>query len=440
MDSKMLLDSWEQKGSDLDEFKALMADRDDNTMFLEVYNDTLGLCSLNRDDQNTGYIIDSRFIQRLRAGNGALMKVEVPKSDPSLFNETYFGTGFLLTRDNVKKSTRFSCDVNHPIAYYTSLRFMDTFAKRCDVKAERISKPSIARDIFIMDGLYESCQDSKPKKGRSILVIRHADHEVNGQMKKRRKVFAALSASYVGTKLSIIPEICELIMNDGTLGKAEFHSYSCSNFATEGIVEFPEIAKRMQEKYGLKDLIIPGIRIKSSDTGDASISVSGTYRVESSESYVIYQKTTRRNTGKFSEDEIMKDVNNVFSKMEDLPRCLSTKVKSFISSANTRKMNWTDENFSNISDAYKKAMDRLNMQTLLGAKRSKRLLNDILGDVNATKQYSEYDIAVTLLKAGDRIPPMNTSVVEQIRETLSRTAKFSYVVRHDDDYVKTETA
>jgi hypothetical protein len=196
----------------------------------------------------------------------------------------------------------------------------------------------------------------------------------------------------------------------------------------------------MQEKYGLKDLIIPGIRIKSSDTGDASISVSGTYRVESSESYVIYQKTTRRNTGKFSEDEIMKDVNNVFSKMEDLPRCLSTKVKSFISSANTRKMNWTDENFSNISDAYKKAMDRLNMQTLLGAKRSKRLLNDILGDVNATKQYSEYDIAVTLLKAGDRIPPMNTSVVEQIRETLSRTAKFSYVVRHDDDYVKTETA
>lgn len=93
------------------------------------------------------------------------------------------------------------------------------------------------------------------------------------------KVLSVRSRQYAPIKQQNILSILDRLQE----GRSDVTGWSMSNFKTEVQAEFPEIAKDYQEVFELRDPVMPGAILATSDTGDSSFHVRASIRIGTSE-------------------------------------------------------------------------------------------------------------------------------------------------------------
>ena len=123
------------------------------------------------------------------------------------------------------------------------------------------------------------------------------------------KVFSAISSRYGEIPQTRILEVIDRLL---IFGKPEIRDWSIDHFKTSVNVMFPEIAEDYAETYGLTHEIMPGIRIVTSDSKDASFYVEGTISIDGCDALPMESdraRISKRHFGSGDIDSLLQRVN-----------------------------------------------------------------------------------------------------------------------------------
>ena len=308
-----LLDSWRTSGNSFEELRETLRSMTKHTKFLRWHSADVELLSF----------IDERTITKedgeipvvasylLTPGNLPTSHPDRPfDSDVKAYRIAGIEEKLIKEWTNeVKLAIVFNDDNNEKhskVFYLTSTNALQTM-DRFGLAGDAFSHPSLERDLLIA-----KCFE----KDLGVTVIARV---VNG----KKKIFSILSDKYAHLDQDVIFDVVEEIEKSGEMGEAKCHNWEVSNFFTKLYVEFPKKAEELSTLYGLKREMIPGLLITTSDTGDSSFSVKGTWRIGSSNSLIINGEVKRKHSGKIDTNEILKDVSEkIFAEYAKLPEAL----------------------------------------------------------------------------------------------------------------------
>ena len=149
--------------------------------------------------------------------------------------------------------------------YFTSASLYESLCARANLKGDAARDTSIEKIAFIMRRFRRKPQTVKA-------LIRTFPH--NGIS----KIMVIGSSRYQYIPQTFFSKLIERIHI--TLGEMpQCYKWAINSFISTVNLEFPLLGKRLQQKFNLHDLFIPGICLVSSDTHDASISARATWRV-----------------------------------------------------------------------------------------------------------------------------------------------------------------
>ncbi len=123
------------------------------------------------------------------------------------------------------------------------------------------------------------------------------------------KVFSAISSRYGEIPQTKVLDVLDRLL---IFGKPEVRDWTIDHFKTCVNVDFPEIAEDYAETYGLSYSVMPGIRIVTSDSRDASFFVEGTMSIGGSDALPMeadQARISRRHFGDGDIDPILQRVN-----------------------------------------------------------------------------------------------------------------------------------
>lgn len=123
------------------------------------------------------------------------------------------------------------------------------------------------------------------------------------------KIFSAISSRYGEIPQTRVLEVIDRLL---VFGKPEVRDWTINHFQTQVNVIFPEIAEDYAETYGLSKAVMPGIRIVTSDSKDASFYVEGTISIGSSDSLPMeadQARISKRHFGGGDIDSVLQRVN-----------------------------------------------------------------------------------------------------------------------------------
>lgn len=129
------------------------------------------------------------------------------------------------------------------------------------------------------------------------------------------KVFSAISSRYGEIPQTKVLEVIDRLL---IFGKPEVRDWSIDHFKTSVNVMFPEIAEDYAETYGLPYSVMPGIRIVTSDSKDASFYVEGTVSIGGSDALPMepdQARISKRHFGSGDIDSMLQRVNLDFFPM-----------------------------------------------------------------------------------------------------------------------------
>ena len=129
------------------------------------------------------------------------------------------------------------------------------------------------------------------------------------------KIFSAISSRYGEIPQTKVLEVIDRLL---IFGKPEVRDWSIDHFKTSVNVMFPEIAEDYAETYGLPYSVMPGIRIVTSDSKDASFYVEGTVSIGGSDALPMepdQARISKRHFGSGDIDSMLQRVNLDFFPM-----------------------------------------------------------------------------------------------------------------------------
>lgn len=245
-----------------------------------------------------------------------------------------------------------------------------------------------------------------------------------------RKVFAFLGKYYKYIPQSILPTLAEDFIKEDLLGKGEVKSWSIDQTKTEILIEFPEAADEIQEAYKLPEKMVPGIYLASSDVGESSVRIMGTLRQKMCRYCVITDEVRRKHSGDVNPEAIaQKAKNRIFANVRVLPETLGELMGVSLKDYSRLDLSVTvdqDKNKSAVTDLYKKVLEKIAKSLSKGLQNN--LYDELCSEVDPSKRYSYYDIAITFLELPDRIQGISqrTSAFEDFAKDC---AKAPFIVK-----------
>lgn len=407
LNEKFLLDSFCERGNDLTKFSELINEIWSKTKFIKMSSKDLSVLSVaNESDPEKifVYLLNPReplpgdsYTDKLRSYCRSLEKKKIlEKGDfSSLINEVEENTRVILY-DDVR------------LLYVSSGIFSDLC--QFGIKGDFIQKPSFARDMVIAQQF---------KSDKKITLVCKSINGIN-------KVFAIRSGKYSCIPQSILLDIADKIKSAG-LGDFICKEWEVTNFLTQIYLEFPQKAEEMKIYYDLPDDYVPGLLLTTSDTGDCSVTVNGTWRIGNS--ITLQNKVAKQHMGTIDVDEIVKNAEStIFAEYTKLPEALCnlmiqniTDASWDLSTAAGRKAN-----AEAIEDTIKSVFKQLDMIKLIGKKNEKSLFTQLVDEFDPEMSFTAYDVAKSIMGIPGRLEGLNAVIERNLRRAVGQAPYLDY--------------
>lgn len=439
-DENALLDSFEVTGSSLDDLKEVTTVLTKNTQFMKWHSADIELLSfmdkrvIERDktDEKGNPVLDRKGNVKKEqipcVTNFVLTPGKLPTSNPSVpmdtllksYRESSVKTPELLREwtENVKLAVVFNDNtaVNKTKRFYltsaNALQTMDRFGMAGDF----LLTPCIERDMMIAKQF---------EKDLGVTVI---SRSCNGT----KKIFSILSDKYTHINQDILFDIVKEIETVGDMGEAKCYKWTVNNFFTKLYIEFPQKAKELSVLYGLKREMIPGILMTTSDTGDSSFKVKGTWRIEGSNSLVVNTEVKRKHIGEINKENVIDDISNqIFAEYAKLPEALCNLMAHDVTdpSWDLSTTAGLKANQAELENVIKTAFKRLGIVKAIGKKTEKKLREALVDEMDVSIHYTAYDIAMLILGLPERVEYMDKKKdITQLQKACSGAPFIKYDV------------
>lgn len=417
LNGKVLSDSFFLSGNDFEEFKNNVNDFKETIRFHRIRSSELQLLSHIATSKNgeTDYLfkvgekevsIQKEIILRTLIEGGfdlagtdeetelKNLECRYRRANVKLEKSSLLAKGdFSSLLDELRESNKLMLSIpgNKPLSrkfVFTTESLLATL-DRFGLKGGFLSRPSLARDVLVEQELIDGNKEI-------TLVCR----EINGV----EKCFAILSGKYKPIDQSVIFSLIERIEKDGLLGKPECREWFIDHYYTRVYIDFPDKAKELTNHFGKKECYTPGICISTSDTGDCSLKVAGTFRVGNS--LVTENEILHKHIGEYDEDDFIKEViETVFAEFTILPAKLCDLMMVDIGDT-TLDLSKAENRVLNAEfykDVLASAFNQLGITAAVGIKVKKQLFEGMLLEIDPSLNYTAYDIAVSLMKLPERV-------------------------------------
>ena len=428
MNGKFLTDTYLVTGNDYEEFKTKLAEISKTIRYKVINSADVALLSHRGTDATD---VDRFF--KLSASNIDVFenlickvleenKISLPghhtKNADTIFakSNVCLDKSALLKKGDFEEVLNEMSNDNHLMIevngepMFTSKSLLTTL-DRFGLKGSFLVRPSLTRDMAVMA---EFVEQEKPV----TLIYRKAD----GGMKK---VFSILSDKYQPIDQNVILDIIDDITDDGSLGKPICKEWEISHFFTKIYLDFPEKAKDIKNHYGKTEKFTPGLCIMSSDTGDCSLKVLGTFRVGNS--LTVQDEVLHKHIGDVDVEGIIKAVEErIFSEYAKLPDKLCDLMLVDIGDP---AADLTDEDNKNANiQAYKEvvtnAFKELGILKAVGVKARNILLEKMIFEAADDIHYTAYDICVELMRLPQRVSGLAS--LPQLQKAVGRAPYITY--------------
>ena len=382
-----LLDSFMAKGSDLSEFTELLEEIDSCTKAIPVEMTDMAFLSLRESDDNDSLIFNTINAEKVISGSlmpnfgrMTVKKLEDKGVSSEIINEL---------RDKTKLFIR----INNA-GYWVS---------------ENLSLGLAARADLMGGGAYNPCDELY-----YLLMRRYVDMLSNGTMVIRvqdnvKKIFACFSSRYHHVPQKLLTSIINGFK--GELGRAECSGWEVSQFYTDIIMEFPDVADDFSKTYNLKDTFVPGIRLSTSDTGASSIRAVGTMRYRKSRIYT--DEFSRKHSGSIDLKKLQEDVDDaIFKNFTKLPSRLCALMAIDIYDP---------------ADCTERILQQIGLEGCVGKRIAQKLIDEVIQEINPSVKYTAYDIATSILELPGRYYDDGaTSTVDRLASLVPKAAYADY--------------
>lgn len=419
---KDLLNSMKVVGSKYADLTRELSSIDEHTHTLDIRGKEITLLSIanlekyKEPDKTMVYVLGDEYIRGyIEKGEMLhLAPVENKIIGESLVEEARRTTGLLAVIDG---------------NFYTvSQSAVATLTLRAGVKGENtVSRGNIIRDLHLADGTFINNE-------KICAVYREALAE-DGTIV--RKIFSFLGKQYQPVAQITLARVIDKVDEEKILGEPKVRQFEINHEFTDIYLDFPEAAEDFKATYKLKDEIVPGLFLCTSDTGSSSVIVRGTYRI--GRSYITLSEVARKHTGSNKAEEIIEDVDEqIFTEFRKLPEALSFLLgKEVIDYASTdlSSPSGAEKNFCAVAELIKKLSKKLYNTKILAAKTRKELESELTDEINSSIHYTLYDLALLFMGIPERLEGLSRPVLDEIKKA---SAKAPYVLQEISKKARTD--
>jgi len=272
--------------------------------------------------------------------------------------------------DSAKASTATLPIAVSPLAINTLLR-------RAGLGGDAMCSPSLMRTVSIFLSFCRS-------KNRQVqLVLRKADSSPSAPI---RTVVAVHSDSYAYVEQMVLKELYDEMAK--ALGPGKGYRWGVSQSLSYIYVTFPELAKEIAATYSLPDELVPGVCIRTSDTGDCSLTIDGIWMGKNNRRFGG-EGLSRTHRGNFDKTQFIADAKEkIFDKYTELPFRLCEQLSVDIPDAKA---------------AIKFAFKGVGMTAAIGKKNSKILEDYLISEIDRKRKYTAYDISMMIAELPERM-------------------------------------
>jgi hypothetical protein len=401
MTKEVLMDNFAARGNDLEELKNVIDTMNKHTRFIKMKSGDLNLLSMigegtkdiNKADGTIEH--DVEVIMSLYLIPGSLPTIQLDKPLDSIikaYRKPTEADGLLEEWVNKTKLAIIHNENDGRQSFYftsgSALQTMDRFG----ISGECLLTPCFERDLLL-------AKRFELDRGVTAIVRQTEDG-------KFKKIFTILSDKYTHIDQTVLFDIIKQIEDAGEMGECKCHLWEINNFFTKLYVEFPKKAEELSALYGLSTQMIPGILITTSDTGDASFSVKGTWRAEDSNYVSINSEVKRKHSGEVDILKLVDEVTNkIFAEYAKVPEALCNLMAQDITdvSWDLKTSAGIKANQAEIENVYKAVFKRLGIVKAIGKKTEKVLRQAMVDEINPSIRYTAYDICMLIMTLPERV-------------------------------------
>lgn len=230
------------------------------------------------------------------------------------------------------------------------------------------------------------------------------------------KIFSIRSGKYTPIDQEIIFKIIKRLSKK--MGEPECKKWEFSHFFTSVYVEFPDHAEEIHGHSSVRKYI-PGLVIMTSDTGNSSLIIRGTWRnadMDPDET-AHFGEVSVKHMGAIDIDEICKEVENtIFVEYKKIAEAMCELLMRDISEGlDLSTPAGKKINRERVEKILRKAFKDIDLVKILGKKSEIKIREQIMSELDFRMPYTAYDIADIILAIPGR--------AKGPRQILSRLAK-----------------
>lgn len=413
-----LLDKYLVYGTDKAELKAELSNMDEVT-HVKVRNGKeiilLSIAKIDKfsePDKTTVYVLSDSYVSGFNERGEALHVANASdyKIGKELLKEATRTTGLLAVIDGE--------------LFVVGASALGGLSMQTGVAGETtLTRNGIIRDLHFADGLFIN-------NGKTSIVYR----EVEEGKETIRKIYAFLGKRYIQIEQSTLIAILDKIDEESLLGKTDLQYYRMSHAFTDIYVDLPDAAKDIKDVYHLKDDIIPGLFLCTSDTGASAVVCRGTYRI--GKNYVVMNEVAKKHTASNTVESFIESCDKeIFSEFRKLPETLAELMGKEIldySKIDLTTEGGQEENKGKYAALVESLAKKLMPIQVVPGKVRTAICKAACDEMNPELRYSLYDVAILFMGLTDRTEGLLRAQIENMRKAC---AKAPYVLM-DDKFVK----
>lgn len=300
-----------------------------------------------------------------------------------------------LIRDVIKGS-KMILKING-LFYAVSPSSVQSILNRAGIGGPAFAEPSFLRTFTIADILFNN-----PK------MVTLATREIGNA----KTVIAMHSEKYTYIPQTILIELYEKISE--CMGKVKCLFWEVNHKHSSCYVEFPDKGKDFADAYNLPEEVVPGLYIRTSDSGDSSLTVYGFWRVKNR----IVGADTVRQIHKGSVDiiDFVKKVDNeIFTNYRKLPErlcdlvCIDCPLPT---------------------ETIKSVFEQIDLKNVpgIGKYRCDELYRTLCNELSPSVNYTAYEIAMMIATISDRCIGISNDKLMKLRDATKKAIFADYTL------------